>query len=544
MKRILYDITIKNGRIINGTGNPPYTSDIGIRNGKIAKIRPYVDGGGTKPIDATGLIICPGFIDVHSHTDWFLPFYNSAESFIRQGITTCVTGMCGLSVAPVPPDKIEAIKESLSRFNPLFNEIKISWTTFNEYLAILEKNAAPINLACFVGYESIRIAGGPAFENRSPTTGELGRMKEYITEAMEAGAFGMSTGLIYAPQIYARTEELIELVKEVAKYNGLYFSHVRGEGNSAVAAVKELIEIVERSDCRGGHVSHHKISGKENWGKSKETLSLIERANQRGLNITCDSYPYRRGMSALITALPSWTSEGGVEKAIERLHDSGNRKRIKNDIMETPEGWNNWIRNNGFRNIYLSSTSTGKFKRFEGKSISEITGKTGKIDNWETFFELLIEEKGRVNVTVESMTEEDIRRIMTNRYQMFGTDGAGIPKIPELGAFHPRYYGTYPRILGKYVREEKLLTIEDAIRRMTSFPAQKLGLKDRGLIYESNWADIVIFDPEKITDTATYENPHQFPKGITHVIVNGQIIFENDRYSDRYPGVVLKHQVI
>ncbi|MHA2333170.1 MAG: N-acyl-D-amino-acid deacylase family protein [Candidatus Hodarchaeales archaeon] len=538
-----YDIIIKNGRIIDGTGNPYYFSDVGVNNGKISMIRTHIDDDGEKLIDATGLIICPGFIDTHSHTDWALPFSNSTESFIRQGITTCVTGMCGLSVAPVHPEKEEEIKQSLSRFNTLFNTLEFTWNTFNEYLNFLEKNLTPINLACFVGYESVRIAGGPVFENRSSNLAELERMNGYITEAMEAGAFGMSTGLIYAPQVYATTKELIELMKEVAKYNGYYFSHVRGEGKSVVKAINELVEIVEKSNCQGGHVSHHKIAGKENWGRSKDTLSIIEQANERrGVSITCDSYPYKRGLSTLIVVLPSWTREGGVEKAIERIKDPDIQERVKTDILETDEGLDNWVRYSGFENIYISSTYTGKFKQFEGKSISEITSLTGRVDDWETFFDILIDEEGRVTVTAESMAEEDIRNILTSRFQMVGTDGAGIPCIPELGTFHPRYYGTYPRIIRKYVQEEKILNLEDAIRRMTSYPAQRLGLRDRGLIHEDNWADIVIFDPNNITDKATYENPHQLAEGIPYVIVNGKIVVVNSQQQDVFPGVVLRHQ--
>ncbi len=535
-----YDIIIINGKIIDGAGNPWYRAEIAIKEGKIVKIRPKLNGNASKIIDATGMIVCPGFIDVHSHTDYILPVFSRVESFVRQGITTCVIGMCGDGIAPIPPERMDDVKKLLIKISPLYEHLNIKWNTFKEYLTELERIRCSINLVTFVGYNNIRIAGGPAFENRPPTSNELESMKSYLSEAMEAGAFGMSTGLIYAPQVYAKTEELIELVKIVAKYNGLYFSHIRNEGSEQIEAINEIIEIVEKSNCIAGHIAHHKICSKENWGESRETLRLIEEANLRGVNITCDQYPYNRGMTSLITALPPWVHEGGIEKLLERLQKPEVRERIKQDTIDGIKDWENFIRDDGFENMYISSTSTKKWKDVEGKSISEITKIKNKADDWETLFDIIIDEKGGVMITIESMGEEDIRRIMTSRYQMIGTDGAGIPNKPELGAFHPRFYGTYPRILGKYVREEKILTLEDAIRRMTSFPAQRLGLTDRGLIRENAWADIVIFDPDTVIDKATFEQPHQFPEGIYHVIVNGIIVVENNKQNRKRPGKVLR----
>ena len=534
------DIVIKNGKIIDGTGNPWYHGDIGIKDGKIAEIGPHLKGG--KEIDATGKVVCPGFIDMHSHTDYILPFFNSMESFIHQGITTCVVGMCGTSMAPIHPEKKDVFKEILSHFIPLFKDFEFTWCTFTEYLVEMEKIDVPLNVAFCIGYENVRICGGTGFENRQPTSEELEKMKEYVREAMEAGAFGMSTGLIYAPQVYAKTEEIIELANVVAKYNGLYFSHIRGEGGTVIDAVKEFITIVEKSGCRGGQIAHHKASGKPFWGTSEQTLQLIEEANKNGVNVTCDSYPYNRGLSTLMTALPLWAQEGGPEKIMERLQNLDVRENIKKEIMSTDtlEGWENWIKINGFDRLYISLAHTEKWKDTRGKSISEITKMKGKANEWETFFELLIDEELGVFITLESMGEEDIKRIMASRYQMVGTDGSGIPNDPRLGAFHPRFYGTYPRILGKYVREEKVLTLEDAIRKMTSFPAQRLGLQNRGLLKKNMWADMVVFDPETVIDKATYEDPHQFPEGIGCVIVNGEIVVENGVQIERYPGKILK----
>ncbi len=535
-----YDIIIKNGKIIDGAGNPWYRADIGIKDGFIIKIRPTLNEDADKVIDASNMVVCPGFIDVHSHTDYGLILghqFTRVASFIRQGITSCVIGMCGDSMAPIPQEKKEEAIEQLLKIAGLSMSLDLPWNTYEEYIKQLEKNKCAINLVCVVGYDNLRIAGGAGFDNREPTLEELNKMKEYLREAMEAGAFGMSTGLIYAPQIYAKTEELIELAKVVREYNGLYFSHIRGEGKTIIDAIKEVIEIVKKSGCIGGQIAHHKIAGKIYWGRSKETLRLIEEANDQGINITCDQYPYNRGMCNLTATLPHWAREGAIEDVKNRLENPQDRERIKKEIIEDLGKWENIVHDDGFDRIFVVSAPSEKWRDILGKNISEITKIKGYKDDWETYFELLIDNP---MVTSEGQGEEDIRRIMTSRYQMIGTDGAGIPNLPALGTFHPRFYGTYPRILGKYVREEKVLTIEDAIRRMTSFPAQRLGLRDRGLLREKTWADIVIFNPDLVIDKATFENPHQFSEGIIHVIVNGVIVVENNKQSRKRPGKVLK----
>jgi N-acyl-D-amino-acid deacylase len=537
---VSFDIIIRDGMVSDGSGNPWYYCDIGLKKGKIIKMGKMAEDAKLE-IKADNLIVCPGFIDTHSHTDFVLPFYDKLESFVQQGITTCVTGMCGNSLAPINPDKVDEFQLSLGNFFPLYKTFKFPWFTFDEYLAYLDDHSYSLNVISFVGYENIRIAGySDGYENRLSTNTELESMKKYIKEAMEAGAFGLSTGLIYAPQVYVKTQELIELVKIVAKYDGLYFSHIRGEGETLLEAVREFIKIVDKSGCKGGQISHHKASGKKYWGKSLESLQLIDEANNRGLNITCDSYPYNRGFSSLVTALPPWSLEGGYEKTLERLKNHEKREKIKNDIIKGIYGWENWIQINGFNHIFISLANTDKWKPMEGKSISEITQILNKKNDWDTFFEILIDEDLGVQITLESMNEEDIKRILISRYQMIGTDGIAVPYDPVLGKFHPRFFGTYPRILGHYVRKENILTLEDAIRRMTSFPAQRLGIKDRGLLKEGNWGDIVIFDPKTIIDKATYEEPYQFPEGIHYVIVNGEIVIENGLQYEVFPGKILR----
>ncbi|MFX1516647.1 MAG: amidohydrolase family protein [Promethearchaeota archaeon] len=540
---MVYDLIIMNGKIIDGIGNPWYRADIGIRNGKITKIG-MLDRSKTEiKINVNGLIVVPGFIDPHSHSDFAIPFDPRLESTVRQGITTSVIGNCGDSLAPINPDKLEIFEKLANVFSPPGETIKFSWHTFTEYLDAIEKGGCSINIAPLVGFGTIRIAGGPGFEDRPPTSEELKQMKMYVHEAMKSGAFGMSTGLIYTPQVYAKTEEIIELAKVVAEYGGLYFSHIRGEGATVVKAVEEMIQIVEKSGCSGGQVAHHKVSGQLNWGKSTETLYLIRKANEKGLNITCDQYPYNRSMTSLITILPPWVHIGGIEKILERLEDSDSLERIKNDITQGIQGWENLMAL-GADNIYISSVKTDRWKEVEGKSISEITKLKDIQDDITTAIKLIREEKGEVSIVCEGMNEEEIRRIMTSKYTMIGTDGWGVAPTGILshGKPHPRFYGTYPRVLGKYVREEGLLSLEDAIRKMTSFPAQKLGLHSRGIIRENMWADIVVLDPDEVIDRATYENPHQFPEGIKHVIINGEIVVEDEQQTEKLPGRILKHR--
>ncbi|NVM44474.1 MAG: D-aminoacylase [Candidatus Lokiarchaeota archaeon] len=535
-----FEIIIKNGRIIDGTGNPWYSSEIGIKDGKIAEISPKIKNDAKKVIDASGLMISPGFIDIHSHTDWILPGSRGQESTLYQGVTTAVVGMCGEGMAPIPEGKEEDFLKLISKIDPILTQFEFPYHTFADYLNYNEKKRNSANLVFFVGYGNLQWASGQSGENRPANPEQLQKMKDYLREAMEAGAFGMSTGLIYTPQVFAKTDEIIDLTKVVADYNGLYFSHIRGEGATVLKAVGEAIEIVEKSGCAGGQIAHHKISGKPYWGNSKGTLRLIEEANERGINITCDQYPYNRGMAELMTALPPWVREGKNEEILNRIRKPEIQERIRKEVKEGIEGWENWIRDEGFQNLFLSTVTRENWKDIISKNITEITKIKGFSDDFETFFNLLIDNELSVMTTIQSMGEEDIRRIMTNRYQMVGTDGSGLPASFGAGAYHPRFFGTYPRILGKYVREEKVLTLEQAIRKMTSFPAQRLGLHDRGLIREGNWADIVIFDPDKIIDKATYEQPYQIPEGVPFVIVNGVIVIDRGKKNRKSPGRVIR----
>ncbi|TFH08024.1 MAG: D-aminoacylase [Candidatus Thorarchaeota archaeon] len=539
---MVYDILISNGTIIDGSGTSRCTGDIGISKGKIVDIERNLGRDAKEIIDATGHIVCPGFIDIHSHSDMALPFGNRLESTLHQGITTNVIGNCGFSLAPVNEDRIELIRKEFDIHSPPGESIDITWRSFTDYLNSIEQSKISSNIATLVGFGAIRIAGGPAYDDRSPTDSELRMMKEYVDEAMNAGAFGMSTGLIYPPQVYASTDEIVELAEVVAKHQGLYFSHIRGEGETVLKAVTEVIDIVERSGCVGGQIAHHKVAGQHLWGRSKETLQLIENANKRGVNVTCDQYPYDRGSTSLISLLPPWVHLGGVDDLLDRLRSPESRNRIIADMEDETLEWENIKREAGWHNIFIASVKTEKWKDVEGLSISEITMRKGFSDEYSALFELLLDENAEVTMTMKSMGEEDIERIMKNKYVMVGTDGAGVAPEGVLshGKPHPRHYGTYPRILGRYVREKGILSLEEAIHKMTGFPATRLGLEDRGILKEGNWADLVIFNPETVLDNATYLDPHQFPTGIPFVIVNGTVVVRDGIQGDVLPGKVLR----
>ncbi len=531
-----FDIIIKNGKIIDGTGNPGFFADIGINDGRITFIGSLDEKTKAEQIlDAKGLVVSPGFIDIHSHSDYTIPFDPMAESNIKQGITTMVVGMCGAALAPVNPEKQELFDKEFSMSAPPNEAYNVTWTKYSEYLDAMEKLGCSTNIAFLMGFGMIRMAA-MGYDERKPTESEMQYMKDSIRDG-----FGMSTGLIYTPQAYAETEEVLELTKVVAEFNGLYFSHIRNEGEKVLEAIQEVIDIVEQSGCAGGQIAHHKVSGRKSWGMSKETLKLIEETNERGISITCDQYPYNRGMTSLITLLPPWSHEGGPEKLLERLKDPKERKKIKEDSYEGAN-FESFIKNTGWGCIYVASLETEKWKGVIGKSLEVIAKELGRDDVFDVLCEILIDEEAKGSMTIESMADEDIKRIMKARYTMVGTDGSSVSPTGPLsyGKPHPRFYGTYPRILGKYVREEGLMTIEQAIRKMTSFPAQRLGLLNRGLLRENNWADIVVFNPETIIDKATFLDPHQFPVGVEYVIVNGELVVSKGEHQTNLPGKVLR----
>ncbi len=540
-----YDISINNGIIVDGTGNPWYKGNIAIKNGYIADISRHRKFKADVLIDASGLIVAPGFIDMHSHSDYTLLVNPYAESKIMQGVTTEVIGNCGSSAAPVKGEiAIKRMKRRLKNYG-----LNLSWRSFGEYLELLQRQGISINIAPLVGHGQIRICV-MGYEARAPTENELEEMKKLLDESLKMGAFGMSTGLVYPPGRFAKTEEIIELCKVISKYDGLYATHIRGERETIVEAVKEAVKIAEKAKVKL-QISHHpaKIGG---WGKSKITLKIIEEARSRGVDVACDLHPYIAGSTGLSTLLPPWVQEGGLEKIMERLRDFKLRKKIIEDMIEEPipgPGPCGLVKRNMWDKIILVSCKRNRV--LTGKSIKEIAELRG-IDPFNAYFDLLLEEETAGSIIGFYYNEDDIRRVLLHQCSMIGSDGYAIsPKEPFTKSMpHPRSYGTFPMIIRKYVKgvkrndlwydsAAKILRLEDAVRKMTSLPAQRLGLHDRGLIEKGFWADIVIFDFANIMDTATYLHPHSYSKGIKYVIINGDFAVFEGKHTYKKIGKVL-----
>lgn len=533
----MFDTLILDGRVVDGAGNPWLRADVGIRDGKIVEIGDLGSASAHRIIHAKNLVASPGFIDIHSHSDFALIRDPKAESKIRQGVTTEVIGNCGLSAAPMRENTRKLLEKYLE---PVRFKVKLNWSTMGEYLNQLEKQGIALNIASLVGHGTVRIAV-MGFDNRPPIEGELDDMKTLVSQSMEDGVFGMSSGLIYPPGCYSDARELTELCRVVGKYGGTYTTHIRNEGDALIESVREAIEIGKLSGVPV-EISHHKATGRANWGSVKETLKMIDEAREKGFDVTCDQYPYAASCTFLSAVVPTWAHEGGTEKLIARLKDPKIRRRLAREIEEGIPGWENPARDSGWDKIMIVSVSSEKNKDLEGKTIAEIS-ESREENPADVTFDLLIEEEAAAMVVLFEMCEEDVHTVMKHPVTMVGSDGLAVTPSGILGEVrqHPRSYGTFPRVLGKYVREKTVLTLEEAIRKMTSFPAQKLGLRDRGLIKEGMWADITIFDPSEIVDKGTYTDPNQFPKGIKYVIVNGKLVIEKGEHTGFLAGKVLRH---
>ena len=520
-----FNLVIKGGLVVDGTGNPWLRKDIGITNGKITRLGHITEDSG-ETIDATGMIVSPGFIDLHNHTDFSILAYPSAESYIMQGVTTAVVGNCGLSLAPLEPDKLALLKRYLSPFLKAGFDYGWEWRTLAEFYQKVEKQGTSLNLAPLVGQGTIRLAV-KGFDSTGSSAEEMNQMKKLLAQSLEDGAFGMSTGLIYPPGCYSSTEELIELASVLREYGAIYTTHMRNEGDRLIEALEEAIEIAEANGIPI-EISHHKAAGRSNWGKVNATLRLMEQARQRGVEVNCDVYPYIAGSTTITTLLPTWTLAGGVEKMLDRLKNKQTRQSIKLEGTRFSE-WDG---------IVIAECPSKK--EYQGKSLEDILKETNRFDDpYEGLFDLLLEIEGNATIIVFLMDEDDVRTVMSSPLSSFISD-SWVTAPDAGGKPHPRAYGTFPRVLGKYVREEKLLTLEQAIRKMTSLPAGKIGLKCRGIFREGFWADVVIFDQAVIKDQATFDDPHQYPKGIEYVIVNGQVVVDHGRLTGVRPGKILR----
>lgn len=535
------DLTIRGGRIVDGSGNPAYNADIAIRDGKITKIG-HIREEADREIDVTGMVVCPGFIDPHNHSDIPLLLNPRCESMIHQGVTTMVLGQCGVSLAPLNPQNKHHFHAIIPLYAPKWHIESLGWETFAEYLRKIEEVEISCNAAFLVGHATVRVAV-MQFERRAPAREELDQMKELVDEAMQAGAFGFSSALALAPGAYAEGEELIELLKVVGLYDGAYFAHLRDESDRVIEALRETIHIGEKAGVPV-QIAHLKAMGKQNWGRTSEILQILNSANNQH-EVYADQYPFRAASLYLAVVLPPWVQEGGVENMMERIRNPEELIRIRQEIeVGTKGGWQNVIHGCGYEGILVTRVKTEQNKDIEGKSLAEI-GEIRGVDPFTATIELLLEEQADIVIVFFGMAEDDVQTIMKNPFVMIGSDGWALsPQGPLSGGVpHPRTYSTFPRVLRKYIREENVLSLEEGIRKMTSFPAQRLRLQDRGLLREGMAGDIVIFDPETMQDNATFTKAHQFPSGISYVLVNGTLVIGEGQHTEATPGKVLRHQV-
>jgi len=529
-----FDILIRNGRLMDGTGSPWYSGDIGIRNGRIAALGRLHDATAKTTIDAKNLLVTPGFIDMLGQSEMTILVEPHLPSKIFQGITTEITGE-GNSAAPISDRTIEADR-------PGYEHLKINpdWRTLSQYFTRLERQGLGINLATYVGATSVRrvVIGD---DDRAPNPQELQQMKQLVADAMHDGAFGLSTSLQYAPAPYASTEELIALASEAGRYGGIYSTHMRSEQNGIMQALDETIRI-----GREAHVPveiwHLKTAGKSQWGKMKEVVAKIENARASGVDVTADTYAYTAWFNSFSAFVPPWAHDGGGAKLIERMKDPVTRARIRKDMTTPSTQWDNeWLAIPGPESILICVVQNPALRPLQGKTLAQAAASRHQ-DPIDALLDILIEDKAYTSVAVFGMEENDVAMALAQPWVAIDNDSQGTAPTGILGQEHPhpRAYGTFPRILRKYVREEHRLTLQDAIRKFTSLPAQRLGLTDRGVLKQGMWADIAIFDPEQIHEVATFENPNQLSVGIQYLLVNGVPVIAEGKATNTLPGKVLR----
>lgn len=530
----MYELLVKNAMVIDGTGCPAYRGSVASENGKLKLLPADTDANAQTVIDGAQLCVAPGFIDPHSHGDVPLGRAFNSLSKISQGITTHMAGQCGFSMFPVNPERLSLMQEGMSIFTDTFPAEMNTFTGFEPYLAYANSLKLPENVAFLVGHVSLRIAA-MGFENRKPTAAELAQMKAMLREAMEHGAYGFCTGLIYIPSVYADAEEITELAKVVAEYDGLYTSHMRNESNNVLASVAETIEVGRRSGCRV-HISHLKVCGKPYWGTSKQVLAMIDEANRAGVRVTADQYPYTASMTHLNVCIPPKYFTKGISGMVELLRSPEMRAQIEREMKDVNEPFENQYLNcGGFDGVFISRCAATP--EYEGMTIGEAARKLGMRD-FDLFFDLLIRNNGVASAIYFSMCEEDVFEILRNENVVVGTDG--IVKSEHERA-HPRAYGTFVRALNYFVKENHVLPLEAMIHKMTGGTAKKMMIENKGLLRDGFDADLTIFDYEKVRDTADFINSNSLSEGIEYVVVGGQIVYHDKKLTGAAPGrVVLK----
>ena len=529
----MLDLKIEGAEVIDGTGTAGGRTDVGVRDGLIAAVGDLSREAAGNRLHAAGRVLAPGFIDMHSHSDWRLWGHRRAESKIRQGVTTEVVGNCGFSPAPASAEHLDDLR-GFALYVP--KGMDFAWRSVGEYLDAFDRDGSALNVVQLVGHGTLRIAA-MGFARRAPDARELALMQSLLADAMDAGAWGLSSGLIYAPGSYATTEELVALAGVPGRQRGLYASHIRGEGATLLDAVAEAIRI-GREGRVSVQVSHLKAAGRPNWGKVADALALIDAARAEGLDVMADVYPYTASSTTLRTLLPDWALEGGVDAMLARLADPAARARIRAELEAPPTG-QSLLDRVGWENVMVSSCATRKDA--EGRRLSELGAARG-VDPLDAALDLLADEGGKAYMILFQLAEADVRRALAHPAVMIGSDGSALAPYGELAAGkpHPRSYGTFPRVLGEYAREQRVLSLPQAVHKMTGLPARRLGLADRGVIAPGKRADLVVFDAKRIADQATYEEPHRYPVGVEHVLVNGRFVIKDGEHTGSLPGRVLR----
>lgn len=524
---------LRNGLVVDGTGTPGELADVVVRDGRIAAlVTPGTSVEGTS-VDVTGLTVCPGFVDIHTHADFSLPRFGAASSMVRQGVTTLLVGNCGFSAFPVGAGERGAM---LREYTAIFGRgLDWSWTDLDGFAAALETVGTGVNVGTLVGHGSVRIEA-MGFDRRDPEPGELDRMRSAVAAAMDAGAFGLSSGLIYPPGSYGGTDELVSLCEVVEERGGFYATHMRNEGEHLLRSVEETLEISRRSGV-ALQMSHHKVLGQRNWGLTVGSLGVIDEAIAAGMDVTLDQYPYPASSTTMVALMPPWSVEGGTERMRERLADAGERQRIRDEVLDGPTDGRP-KRDFEPDTVMISSVGDPSHASLVGRRLDEIAAEQG-VEPVDAMLDLLGADAG-VEVVIFAIGEEDIERVMRHPRVAVASDGWTLH--PDAGGTpHPRSYGTFVRVLGEFVRRRQVLTLPEAVRRMTSLPAGRMGLTDRGRVAAGHHADLVVFDPETVAETATFLEPHSFAAGVRHVFVNGEHVVADGEETGLRPGRFLRH---
>jgi N-acyl-D-amino-acid deacylase len=532
---VAWSLLLRGGAVVDGSGAPARRADVAVEGERIAAVAPALDGPAERVVDVGGRAVTPGFIDMHSHSDLFYFGCPSAESKIRQGVTTEVVGMCSFSQAPLRPEQRDLVRGWAGGIGA---GLDLRWETFAQYLDALRSVRPAVNVAHFVGHGALRIAA-MGFEARPAGADDLRRMERLLGEAMDAGAFGFSTGLVYPPSAYSDTAELVALARSMSRRGGYYFSHIRGESSMLLDSIAEAIRIGEEGGV-GVQVSHVKASGKENWPKIDAALRLIETARARGVDVAGDVYPYNAGSTKLDNMMPAWAHEGGLDRLLERLADRATRRRIVEECLIEGERWRTVSQGGiGFDQVFIA---TCRRRELEGLNLAQVARQSGQAPA-EVLMNLLLEERCTVGMVSFSQSIDNVAKVLAHPALMIGSDSIPLyeGEGERPGKPHPRTYGTFPRVLGEYARERKLFSLETAIHKMTGMAAARIGLRERGLVQPGYFADLAVVDPATVRDESSYPDPHRYPSGIPYVVVNGAVVVDGGRMGSARPGRILRH---